>query len=163
MTTNHVPVEDLEFYVRGGLGPDRIPEVEAHLSGCAACTAKLEEAVQFVSQMARTKGHGILIGRAPVDDVAYMQLLKPLSLDRHAVRILSASREGLGLATNARLLPGDVVRVMIGETLILGEVSHCMTEGEEFHANVRAVRDQGRRSGTRLRTMAKPADGRAEP
>jgi hypothetical protein len=43
MDTAHIHEDDLELYSAGHLEPERVPPLEAHLSGCRDCQERLDQ------------------------------------------------------------------------------------------------------------------------
>jgi len=54
-----------------------------------------------------------------------LQELHPLSLDRHRVRIVNVSKNGLGLVSLKAILPGTIVQLRIKDVVELGNVRYC--------------------------------------
>lgn len=43
--TGHIHEDDLELYSAGHLEPERVPALEAHLSGCQDCQDRVQQCV----------------------------------------------------------------------------------------------------------------------
>jgi hypothetical protein len=51
-------------------------------------------------------------------------------------RVLDVSGRGLGLSLPAFLPPGSAIKVELGETLLLGEITYCVPQNDTFRAGV---------------------------
>ncbi len=51
-------------------------------------------------------------------------------------RLIDCSGRGICLATSEAIAPGAALRVDVGPTLLLAEVTYCRAEGEEFRIGV---------------------------
>ena len=141
----HVHEDDLELYLRGGLEVERIPIVEAHLLECESCRQLLSDCLGrriAFHATTRPKSNAVQKRSEPRFDTegeGTLQELHPLSLDRHKVRIVNVSKNGLGLVSSKAILPGTLVQLRIKDTVELGTVRYCS-----------ALVDYGFRIGLRL-------------
>jgi hypothetical protein len=132
----HIHEDDLHLYLRGRLELGHIPPVEFHLRECDRCRALLS--VCLGQRLALHSIQGTKFGtiqqrsepRFSIDGEAILQELHPLSLDRHKVKIVNASLNGLGIISPKAILPGTIVQLRIKETVELGNVRYCSAPGD---------------------------------
>ncbi len=69
-----------------------------------------------------------------------MQSLSPLSLDRHKVKIVDISKNGLGIVAANAVVPGTIMQVRINTAVELGEVRYCSAcDGNEHRIGLRFI------------------------
>jgi len=56
--TVHIQEDDLELYNAGHLEPERIPALEAHLSGCQDCQDRVQQCLGPQLEAMRKSRHG---------------------------------------------------------------------------------------------------------
>jgi hypothetical protein len=132
----HAHEDDLELYTHGRLERQCKSVVESHLLECQICRQRLSQCIgmqlnlhptgQSKSQERDLRSEL----RFSTGDVAVLQELSPLSLDRQQINIVDVSRNGLGIVAPKALLPGTIVQVRINTNVELGEVRHCSATGE---------------------------------
>jgi hypothetical protein len=61
-----------------------------------------------------------------------LQEIHPLSLERHKVKIVNVSKNGLGLVSPKAILPGTIVQLRIKDIVGLGNVRYCSESHEGF-------------------------------
>ena len=145
----HIHEEDLELYARGRLQLERIATAESHLLECESCRQLLSErlgqrltpppikAPESDSATRRCEPRFSAEGEATVQE------LHPLSLDRHKVKIVNVSRNGLGIVGPKAILPGTIVQLRISDTIELANVRYCSAlEGGAFRIGLR-LHDEG--------------------
>ena len=112
----HSYEDDLELYVRGRLEPERTSAVESHLLECQTCRERLSQCIglkRILQATATTKSNEHERSEASFitgDDVT-VQELHPLSLDRWRVRIVNASKHGLGILAPKSVSPGTILQI----------------------------------------------------
>lgn len=134
-TLVHASYDDLVRYVQGRLGPEGLSAIDLHLSDCDVCRERL-----FRNIGSQITLH--LVGKAKADQrrerseprfstgsEALVQSLNPLSLERHTVKIVDISKNGLGILASKAALPGTIMRVRINTAVELAEVRHCSACG----------------------------------
>ena len=131
----HIHEDDLELYTRGGLELERIPIAESHLLECENCRQLLSECLGqrlALHPLKALQSNSATRRREPrfnVEGEATVQELHPLSLDRHRVKIVNVSRNGLGILGPKAILPGTIVQLRINNTVELGNVRYCSALG----------------------------------
>jgi len=141
----HIHEDDLELYLGGRLEVERISPVESHLQECDLCRGHLLNclgqrlALQFLQGTKSDATQKRSEPRFSADGEGTLQELHPLSLDRHKVKIVDVSKNGLGIISPSAMLPGTIVQLRIGDTVELGNVRYCS-----------ALDDDGFRIGLRL-------------
>ena len=76
--------------------------------------------------------------RRPVDEPAILHAMQPECRVGIPVFIVDASQNGVGVRTPLGLLPGSLVQIRIGPSVVLiGEVRHAVPCGAQFHTGVR--------------------------
>ena len=140
----HIHEDDLELYLLSRLPPTEAGELETHVRGCSECEARLNDAVQFVRQLAEVRRVGDVSNlrgsrketRIPTDDPANARLYTPLLSQRVEVRVLNASKGGLMLRTSKSFEIGTLVQLRLRTTVVVGEVRHCSETGDGFHVGL---------------------------
>jgi len=76
--------------------------------------------------------------RRPVEEPAILHAMQPECRVGIPVFIVDASQNGVGIRTPLGLLPGSLVQIRIGPSVVLiGEVRHAVPSGDAFHTGVR--------------------------
>jgi len=133
----HIHEDDLHLYLRGRLELRHISPVELHLKGCDLCRGLLSDCLGqrlALHSVQATKFETIQQRSEPCfnsDGEAILQELHPLSLDRHKVKVVNASMNGLGIISPKAILPGTIVQLRIKETVELGNVRYCSAPGDD--------------------------------
>jgi hypothetical protein len=133
--TVHCHEEDLGMYVGGRTGAEHTSTVESHLVVCQTCRERLYQNIgcQIIFRpTGETKvkeNYERSQPRFSVGDDAVFQEINPLSVDRHKIKIVDVSRDGLGILSPKSVFAGTIVQVRIKSTIELGEVRHCSTLG----------------------------------
>lgn len=139
----HLHEDDLELYLRGKLESERRPPAEQHLLECKICRLHLSNclgqrlAIQIIVGPHTDAIQKRSEPRFDTSGEGTLQELHPLSLDRHKVRILNVSKNGLGLVSPKALLPGTIVQLRIKDIVELGNVRYCSASGEGFRIGLR--------------------------
>jgi anti-sigma factor RsiW len=141
----HLHEDDLELYLLGRVPEDKAAAIESHVRACQACESQLNEAVEFIRQVAASsRGHSSAEGgekrrepRSPKDDPAAIRALSPLRSDELDVRVLNASNGGLMLRTTKFFEAGTLVQLRLNKAIVLGEVRYCYRSEHGFHAGIR--------------------------
>jgi len=132
----HVSEDDVQLYVRGHLELGHISALESHLLECQTCRELLSQGLGLelrLHALGRTKAAEKYKRSEPrfnTGDDAILQELSPLSLDRHKVKIVNVSRNGLGILAPKSSWPGTLAQVRIKNNVELGEVRHCSPLGD---------------------------------
>jgi len=140
----HVHEDDLELYLLSRLSEREAAELESHVRDCAQCEARLNDAVQFVRQLAEVRRVGDsseLRGsrkeaRIPTNDPANARLYDPLLSEPVAVRVLNASKGGLLMRTSRAFAVRALLQLRLRSTIVVGEVRHCNPAGDDFHVGI---------------------------
>lgn len=140
MTVNkvgHVHEDDLELYLRGRLELDRISMAESHLSECESCRQLLSDCLgqrlalypirSLTSHPAQKRSEP----RFSTEGDATVQELHPISFDRHKVRVVNVSKNGVGILGPRAILPGTIVQLRMNGAVELGNVRYCSAVGDE--------------------------------
>jgi hypothetical protein len=133
----HSHEDDLELYVSGRLEPGQTGAVEAHLLECLSCRERLSQCIGLRLKLHPTgkaksrEAYERSELRFTTGDEAVFQELHPLSMDRHRVKVVDVSKNGLGILAPKSVLPGSIVQVRIKATVELGEVRHCTGLGNK--------------------------------
>jgi anti-sigma factor RsiW len=145
----HVHEDDLELYLRGRLEGRRISHVEFHLRECDPCRRQLADCLGQRLALHLTLGatsETTQKRREPrfnTDGEGTLQELHPLSLNRHKIKIVNVSKNGLGVISPKAILPGTIVQLRIKDTVELGNVRYCSAAGEDgFRIGLR-LHDEG--------------------
>jgi anti-sigma factor RsiW len=145
----HVHEDDLELYLHGRLEGERISLVESHLRECNYCRRHLADCLgqRFALHLTLGAKAGTTQKRREprfgTDGEGTLQELHPLSLDRHKVKIVNVSKNGLGVMSPKAILPGTIVQLRIKETVELGNVRYCSAAGDDgFRIGLR-LHDEG--------------------
>ena len=76
--------------------------------------------------------------RRPVEEPAILHAMQPECRVGIPVRIVDASQNGVGMRTPLSLIPGSLVQIRIGPSVvIIGQVRHAVPAGDGFHTGVR--------------------------
>lgn len=143
-TTVHPHEDDLVLYLRGRLESERRSSIERHLLECNICRDSLSALGQSLA-LHLTQGTKVeptqkrSEERFSTEGEATLQEFHPLSLDRHKVKIVNVSKNGLGILSPKAILLGTIVQLRIKDTVELGNVRYCS-----------ALDDGGFRIGLRL-------------
>ena len=143
--TVHVHEDDLDLYLRGRIEPERLALIENHLQECNICRSQLSNGLsqllvlQMVTGLEADREQKRSEPRFNTDGEGTLQELHPLSLDRHKVKIVNVSKNGLGILSQKAILPGTIVQLRIKDIVELGNVRYCS-----------ALDDGGFRIGLRL-------------
>lgn len=141
---HHIADKDLELYVRGRLTESASALVVSHTESCAECRRKLDEAAQFIRQLAAlSQRQGFYDGtekrvepRTPTNEFGSLQAINPLIVDRREVQILDVSKVGLKLHCAIYLQVGTLVQVRLKKDFILREVRYCNPVSGGFHVGI---------------------------
>jgi hypothetical protein len=144
----HASDEDLELYFLARLPPDQLSAVESHLTNCSSCARRLSDVLGlFLKTLTLNTRHlGGYEGtekrrehRIPSDNPAQLQAFSPFSPTKIRVQMMDVSRNGLKVHTPQFVGRGAIVRVLIKEAVILGEVRYCVPAGDEFDAGIQIL------------------------
>jgi hypothetical protein len=130
----HIHDDDLELYLRGRVEMERISPVESHLRECEICRKHLSDCLGRRLALHLTQGTNGETGpkrsepRFSTDREGTLQELHPLSLDRHKVKIVNVSKNGLGVISPRAIFPGTIVQLRIKDTIELGNVRYCSVQ-----------------------------------
>ena len=133
----HIHEDNLELYLGGRLEAQRISPVEFHLQECDLCRGRLSDclgqrlALHVVGGTKSDAAQKRCEPRFNTDGEGTIQELHPLSLDRHRVKIVNVSKNGLGLVSPKAMLPGTIVQLRIGDTVVLGNVRYCSAPDDD--------------------------------
>jgi len=140
----HIGENDLELYTRGLLELERIAIAESHLLECDSCRQLLSErlgqrlALPPIKAPESTSATRRCEPRFSAEGEATVQELHPLSLERHKVKVVNVSRNGLGILGPKAILPGTIVQLRINGTVELGNVRYCSAlDGGTFRIGLR--------------------------
>jgi anti-sigma factor RsiW len=141
----HVRLDDLELYVRGGLGDAETTEISSHLAACPECSEKLSEARGFLDQLARLSERQMThpspperrkSPRVPADDPARIKLLYPAVSEPLPARILDVSKDGMKLELSQVLEPGATIEVLFKRFVAIAEVRYSIRVGDVYRCGV---------------------------
>jgi hypothetical protein len=141
----HLHEDDLDLYANGRLEAELLPAIENHLLACEICRKSLADCLRLglaLQLIQGTKSEGRqrrVEPRFSTVDETTLQALHPLSAERHRVKIVNVSKDGLGILSAKSVLPGTIVQLRIGSAVELGNVRYCL-----------ALEDGGFRIGVRL-------------
>jgi hypothetical protein len=132
----HLHEDDLELYAHGRLERELLPAIENHLLVCEICRKSLADgltqglAIQLMHG-SQTQGKEKRVEpRFSTDDEATLQELHPLSTERHRVKVVNVSKNGVGVSSPKPMFPGTIVQLRINETVELGNVRYCSASGD---------------------------------
>jgi len=141
---SHLHDDDLELYLRGRLEPERLPSTEYHLQECKVCRSRLSKCVGHqlsLRPVSQAKTHTEQKRSEPrfaTEGEGTLQEIHPISFDRHKVRVVNVSKNGIGILSSKAILPGTIVQLRINDILTLGNVRHCSAlKGAEFLIGLR--------------------------
>jgi hypothetical protein len=144
----HVSDADLELFFLGRLPPDQLSVAESHLTDCSSCTSRLSDVLGLFLQTLTLNNRHLKTydgtekrreHRIPSDLAGQMQAFSPFSPIKIRVQMADFSRNGLKLRTTQFVGRGAIVRVLIKEAIILGEVRYCVSAGAEFDAGIQIL------------------------
>jgi hypothetical protein len=104
----HLHEDDLELYLRGRVELERLLFIEGHLSQCAFCRLELSNCLRqrLTLQMVPAPRTDTTQKRSEprfgTEGEGTLQELHPLSLDRHRVKVINVSPNGIGLSSPLR-------------------------------------------------------------
>jgi len=133
----HVHEDDLELYARGRLESELSPVIEKHLLACEICRNSLADCLRqgFALQLVRgnktDSSQKRVEPRFQTDGEATLQELHPLSAERHKVKIVNVSKNGVGISSPISIFPGTIVQIRIKGTVELGNVRYCSASRDE--------------------------------
>ena len=139
----HLHEDDLELYLRGQLDSERLSATERHLIECKICRLNLSDclgqrlALQVVLGPQTDTTQKRSEPRFETNGEGTFQELHPLSLERHKVRIVNVSKNGLGLVSPKAILPGTIVQLRINDIVELANVRYCSASDEGFRIGLR--------------------------
>ena len=139
----HLHEDDLELYLRGRLETERLSATERHLAGCKICQLQLSNSLgqRLALQIAVLPHTDATQKRSEprfdTNGEGTLHELHPLSLDRHKVRIVNVSKNGLGVVSPKALLPGTIVQLRINDIVELANVRYCAASDEGFRVGLR--------------------------
>jgi predicted anti-sigma-YlaC factor YlaD len=140
----HIHEDDLELYIRGQVESERLSLIELHLSECKMCQAQLSDCAG--QQLKLLSIQGAYAGatqrrseeRFRTEGEAILQEIHPLAFERHKVKVVDVSRNGLGIISPKLLFPGTIVRLRIKNIVELGNVRYCAPlDNERFRIGLR--------------------------
>jgi len=142
----HTSYDDLVRYIQGRLATERLSVIDPHLLGCDICRESLSRIIKshlILHLAAKTKADQKRERSEPrfsTGSEAIVQSLSPLSLDRHKVKIVDISKNGLGIVASNAALPGTVMQVRINTAVELGEVRYCSAgDDNEYRIGLRFI------------------------
>lgn len=144
----HVSDADLELFFLGRLPPDQLSVAESHLSDCSSCTSRLSDVLGlFLKTLTLNNRHLKNYDgtekrrehRIPCDLAGQLQAFSPFSPAKIRVQMTDVSRNGVKVLTTQFVGRGAIVRVLIKEAIILGEVRYCISAGAEFEAGIQIL------------------------
>ena len=144
-TAVHIHEDDLELYLSGRLESERVSSTELHLLGCKICRLRLASCLgeglvlQYLSGPKTDMTEKRSEPRFTSEGQGTLQEIHPLSLERHKVKVVNASKNGFGIVSAKAILPGTIVQLRIKDNVELGNVRYCS-----------ALDDGGFRIGLRL-------------
>jgi len=130
-TALHLHEDDLDLYLRGRVESERVSSIERHLLECKICRLQLSSCLGQRLALRMVPGSKVDTTqkrsepRFDTEGEGTLQELHPLSLDRHRVRIVNVSKNGLGLVSLKAILPGTIVQLRIKDVVELGNVRYC--------------------------------------
>ena len=144
----HVSDADLELFFLGRLPPDQLSVAESHLTDCNSCTSRLSDVLGlFLKTLTLNNRHLANYDgtekrrehRIPCGISGQMQAFSPFAPTKIRVQMTDVSRNGLKVRTTQFVGRGAIVRVLIREAIILGEVRYCVSAGAEFDAGIQIL------------------------
>jgi PilZ domain len=135
--TVHLHEDDLELYARGRLEPELLPVIENHLLACETCRKSLADclrqglALQLTHRTQTDRTQKRLEPRFNTDGEATLQELHPLSTERHKVKIVNVSKNGLGISSPIAIFPGTIVQLRINENVEIANVRYCSASRDD--------------------------------
>src|SRR5271166_2139084 len=120
-----VQSQDLELYVLGRLLPSEIASDSTLSQGDA------EKFVKQLADLSRQQRAGDETEerrrdfRIPLDVLASLKTVNPLSLERSQIRIIDAATGGLKLQVPEFIHPGTAIQIRLKRTIALAEVRYC--------------------------------------
>ena len=134
-TPIHIHEDDLDLYLSGHVESERLSFIEHHLLECRICQAhlfdcagqqlRLQSIQRTHSEVAQKRSEE----RFSTEGVATVQELHPLSLERHTVKVVDVSKNGLGIVSPKAMLPGTIVQLRMKDIVELGNVRYCSELG----------------------------------
>lgn len=88
-------------------------------------------AVEVILQQSKCSTQKRSEPRFSTEGEGTLQELHPLSLDRHKVRIVDVSKNGLGILSPKAILPGTIVQLRIKDLIELAYVRYCVAMANE--------------------------------
>jgi hypothetical protein len=143
----HLHEDDLQLYAQGRLEPELLPVIENHLLACEICRKSLADclrqrlALQLVHGAKTDRTQKRVEPRFNTDGEATLQELNPLSVERHRVKIVNVSKNGLGISSPIAIFPGTIVQLRINGTVEVGNVRYCSASRDAFLIGVRLQRE----------------------
>ena len=132
----HAHEDDLELCVYGRLEPQHTSTLESHLLECKICREHLSRRIGLSLRLNPSGGAKSAEKyerselRFRTGDRALLRALNPLSMDRHSIKIVDVSKNGLGILAPKSVFPGTIVQVQIQNDVELGEVRYCTASGD---------------------------------
>lgn len=74
--------------------------------------------------------------RTPVSETASIRLLSPLEPERVEARILDISRNGMKIFMQRPVAPGVIIQIRLRDTIVAGEVRHCLRVKDGFNVGL---------------------------
>jgi hypothetical protein len=143
-TAVHIHEDDLELYLCGRLESGRLSSTEHHLLECKICRLQLSTclrqrvAIQVASGLKTDTTQKRSEPRFTTEGEGTLQELHPLSRDRHKVRIVNVSKNGLDILSPKAVLPGTIVQLRINDIVELGNVRYCSArDNDGFRISLR--------------------------
>ncbi len=140
----HIHEDDLALYLRGQVESERLSLIELHLLECRMCQDQLSDCAGQQMKLLSIKGaySGAKQKRSEqrfrAEGEAILQEIHPLALERHKVKVVDVSRNGLGIISLKSILPGTIVRLRTKDIVELGNVRYCSPfDNERFRIGLR--------------------------
>lgn len=158
----HVSDADLELFVFARLSADQTATVQAHLSDCPTCRARVNDVEGFKRQLsALSARHAARGGKEPQHqsavapgDLGTMALIHPPFAERLTVQIIDVSEDDVELCARQFVSSGTLVQIRVKDRFVLGEVRYCVqSDDSSFHVGVHV------KTVTRVTLRAIPGSG----
>ena len=140
----HIHEDDLRLYLQGQIESERLTLIERHLLECKTCQAELSDCSRKQAKLLSIQGaHSSSTQRRSEERFrsegeAILQEIHPLALERHKVKVVDVSRNGIGIISPKSILPGTIVRLRIKDIVELGNVRYCSPlDNQKFRIGLR--------------------------
>ena len=136
----HISDSDIRLFVYDQLAPDRLHEVEQHLSECEDCATRVadlliggaSEGGAYPARFERRRH--VRIG---VEQPGKIHLLSGPVQSQTEGTVTEISQGGLRVRLAQFLAPGTLLQVRTTDAIYMGEVRHCQPFDEQHVAGVR--------------------------